>query len=198
MKTSPTVDRWMREVARLRERAGKLRGHRWADPSTITDVLNDTLAACTSLLGDLAEAGRRAEMARAEAQRAAERIDERLQHLPIACVTTDAHGVILEVNPAAAALLNLSVKYLRDRLLLHFAEDRESFSDLLEHVQRHDGDVRVTLAVRPRERRPRRVSLVIVRESVPNPPVWQWYLLPMSSDESEGAAPRQWSENGAA
>ena len=121
----------MREVARLRERAGKLGGRRPADPSTVADVLDETLAACTSLLGDLVDAERRGEMARAEARQAAERTRERLQQLPVACVTTDAQGVILDANPAAATLLNLSVKRLRDRLLLHFAEDRDGFSALL-------------------------------------------------------------------
>ncbi len=184
----------MREVARLRERAGKLGGRRPADPSTVADVLDETLAACTSLLGDLVDAERRGEMARAEARQAAERTRERLQQLPVACVTTDAQGVILDANPAAATLLNLSVKRLRDRLLLHFAEDRDGFSALLERVQRDEGDARVTVVVRPRERSRRPVSVVIVRESSADPPVWQWYLLPTSA----GAAPQPWSENGAA
>lgn len=197
MTTSPTVDRWMREVARLRERVGKL-GRRPADPSRIADMLHETLAACTSLLGDLGDAERRGDLAQAEARRTAERMAERLEHLPVACVTTDAQGVIRDANPAAATLLNLSVRHLRDRLLLHFAEDRDGFSDLLRHVQGHDADVRVTVVVRPRERSRRRVSMVIVRESPADPPVWQWYLLPTSSAESERAAPQQWSENGAA
>ncbi len=156
------------------------------------------MAVCTSLLEDLVETERRAGVARAEARCADTRTDERFQHLPIACVTTDAQGVILDANPSAAAMLNLSVRCLRDRLLLHFAEDRTGFSHLLKELQRHDDDVRTTVTLRPRERSRRTVAVVIVPESSANPAVWQWYLLPTTGAESEAVALPQWSENGAA
>jgi hypothetical protein len=106
--------------------------------------------------------------------------------------------VILEANPAAAALLNVSVKRLRERLLLHFAEVRDGLNRLLEHLKHYDGDLRATVVLRPRDCGARRVSIVIVPESSAESSLWQWYLLPTSNGDSESGAPPQWSQNGAA
>jgi hypothetical protein len=76
-------------------------------------------------------------------------------------VITDAHGLLLEASREAAAMLNLSMSGLRSRqLLVFFDGERESWRQALRAAA-SGLTVDREGAVRPREKRPRRISVEI-------------------------------------
>src|SRR5918992_2307254 len=93
--------------------------------------------------------------ARAETDEVRRRSDEFVQVMPVPCLWTDAGGVILEANEAAAALLNVARPRLAGKPLLLFLADRQPFFDALGALKAPGGVVELELVVRPRERRPR-------------------------------------------
>lgn len=99
--------------------------------------------------------------------------------IPVASVTTDPHGMILNANRSAALLLNLSVKHLTNRLLLHFAEDRDAFTGTLQAVRVERIQLRTSLVLRPRERAPLETQVIVIPEVQAGiGTLWLWFLLP--------------------
>ena len=80
------------------------------------------------------------------------RSDAVFDSLPMAVVTTDLQGVIQSGNRAAGTLLGRTHS-LKDQLLLHYAEDRPGFAELLQRARASTADaVTSTIRMRPRER----------------------------------------------
>ena len=174
--------RWTREIGQLRSRASKASHHGITAPQApeLADVLEHALAMCTNLLQDLA--GSRLECARLtrSLNASAADWDHLLDQLPVACVLTDAAGSISSANRAAALMLNLSVKHLSGRTLLHFTQDREEFPVLLNVLSTAGRQLSTTLTIRPRERAPLDVD-VIVRPGTPDDTsTWLWFLSPVA------------------
>ena len=74
--------------------------------------------------------------------------------MPVPCVEIDIGGLILNANPAAAALLNTGRKHLVGRLLLHFADDRQRFESFIQQpspTTRIGGTPPFSCSIRPRE-----------------------------------------------
>jgi two-component system sensor histidine kinase VicK len=89
------------------------------------------------------------------------RAREFVEALPVPCVWTTEEGTILEANPAAADLLNVSAQHLTGRPLVLFTVERARFSECLTSL--NDGRtavVELPAVLRPRERRPRPVRLI--------------------------------------
>ena len=86
--------------------------------------------------------------------------------------------VILGANPAAAVLFNTSVKHLTARLLMHFAEDRDQFGQLLRGLSADNVRHRCALIIRPRERAPVHMEATVVVRSPGDVSSWLWFFRP--------------------
>jgi PAS domain-containing protein len=84
------------------------------------------------------------------------------EEMPVPCVETDASGIIFNANRAAATMLNTSVKHLGARLLMHFAEDRDRFGQLLRGLSLDGSRHSSSLVIRPRERAPMHVEATVM------------------------------------
>ena len=103
----------------------------------------------------------------------ASRMREFADALPVACIWTTADAVIVDANPAAADLLNVSAPHLVGRPLMLFTVERQRFQESLASL--NDGlttVVEVPAVLRPRERRPRSVRLVGRRLNHDNRRCW--------------------------
>jgi PAS domain-containing protein len=171
--------RWTIAITQLRTRAARAR--RGGAPSEASELIDEALALCEVVVRDLAGAGLRIEVAKEKLEAQAGLWSRLFEEMPGPCVETDGGGVILSANPAAAALLNTSVRHLPSRLLLHFADDRDQFGQLLRGLSAGSGQHRCALVVRPRERAPLRVLANVVVRSPGNLESWLWFLTPIDS-----------------
>jgi PAS domain-containing protein len=96
--------------------------------------------------------------ARREAVAHAERYRELHEGLPVACILTDLEGCVDEANGHAATLLNVARPYLAGKPLLLFMPEREHYFKMLERV-RQEGRAAERAILRPRDRKPRSVSV---------------------------------------
>ena len=142
--------RWMREFAALRQEAAKLRSREGADVPA-GDLLDRALQLADAIREDIATCHQRCLVLEDEVRAVHARTDAVFESLPIAVVTTDLQGVIQFGNRAAGTLLGRSHS-LRDQLLLHYAEDRPGFADLLQRARASADAVTATIRMRPRER----------------------------------------------
>ena len=89
------------------------------------------------------------------------RTRELIDALPLSCVWTTEDGTILEANPAAADLLNVSAQHLAGRPLMLFTVERPRFQESLTSLNEGlTSVVELPAVLRPRERRPRPVRLI--------------------------------------
>jgi PAS domain-containing protein len=86
--------------------------------------------------------------------------------VPTPCIVTDATGVVVDMNPAAADLLNTAPRFVAGRNFhLFLGGDRPRFIRLLQEVQ-HSGDTgHLAVTIRPRERAPLNATLTIAQEA---------------------------------
>ena len=89
----------------------------------------------------------------AEHERTRRRYHALFDGAPQPYVMTDLDGVILEVNTAASALLHVSPRWLRNKPLDLYIEDRQQFGEALARLNgTYAFSEPVPLTVRPRER----------------------------------------------
>ncbi len=93
----------------------------------------------------------------AASQQAANAATARAQLLfdlsPVACLVMDASGIVVDANPAAARLLNISNRHLVGKSFpLFLARDRDTFVQRLGDLSAAGGSERWTASLRPRER----------------------------------------------
>ena len=169
--------RWARDIADLRTRAARSKRHSVSD-SGLEDLLTDALAACDSLLFELA--GARLELDRSVSSAKDDAADWSFlfDRMPVACVATDANGVITNANRSAALLLNLSAKNLGYRMLMHFFDGRDSFSRLLQSLTVELPPVRASLSLRPRERASVGIDVIVIPRTPGDLTIWLWFLVP--------------------
>jgi PAS domain-containing protein len=142
--------RWMREFAALRQEAAKVRSRDGA-AGPERDLLDRALQLADAIREDLAACHQRCLLLEDEVRAADARMDAVFESLPMAVVTTDLQGVIQSGNRAAGILLGRSHS-LKDQLLLHYAEDRPGFADLLQRARASADTVTSRIRMRPRER----------------------------------------------
>jgi PAS domain S-box-containing protein len=132
--------------------------------------LGDPSAGVQVLVQDLETAAEELRVAEEEVRTQGEQIERLLKSrdvlrrryerltaaLPVAVVTTDRHGRITAVNPAAAALFGVRLEHLTRKPLFVFLDerDRHRLRDVLSSVQRGaaSGSCGVTLRARGQER----------------------------------------------
>lgn len=140
----------MREFAALRQEAAKLRSRDLAE-SPAREFLDRALRLADAMREDVAACHQRCVLLQDEVRAVQERNDAVFETLPMAVVTTDLQGVIQSGNRAAGILLGRTHS-LKDQLLLHYAEDRPGFADLLQRARGSADAVSATIRMRPRER----------------------------------------------
>ena len=151
MSEKDACRRWSIAISQLKSRAAKAR--RGGAQDTV-DLVEQSLSLCDGIVRDLAGAGLQLDESRVKLDAQIALWAHLFEEMPTACVETDASGVILGANPAAGVLFNTSVKHLTARLLMHFAEDRDQFGQLLRGLSVESVRHRCALVIRPRERAP--------------------------------------------
>jgi PAS domain-containing protein len=157
-------------------------------------LVDDLVVTCTSLLQELGGLDLQVQSRRAEAQYERERADYLFERMAAACVSTDDAGRILAANQAAARLLNVSARHLKDRLLLHFAQDRSAFSSVLRLLPGQVDGIEATLTMRPRERAATSMRATVVPDRPDSTARWFWFFAP--TDSRVGALPRRVPSDG--
>jgi PAS domain-containing protein len=150
----------MRELAVLRQEAAKLRVRDGADTPG-RDLLERALQLADAMREDVAACHQRCVTLEEEVRAAHARTDAAFDGLPMAVVTTDLQGVIQSGNRAAGVLLGRS-HTLKNQLLLHYAEDRAGFADLLQGARASREAVTATMRIRPRERAVTDVTVAVL------------------------------------
>jgi PAS domain-containing protein len=168
--------RWTIAISQLKSRAAKVR--RGGALQDAADLLEQSLGLCDAIVRDLAGAGLQLDESRGKLDSQIALWTHLFDEMPTACVETDASGVILGANPAAAVLFNTSVKHLTARLLMHFAEDRDQFGQLLRGLSAESVRHRCALVIRPRERAPVHMGATVVVRSPGDVSSWLWFFTP--------------------
>ena len=176
--------RWERELTNLRSRIGhRRRGSGDAGP----DLTDAALTTCDGLLRDLAGAHLECERLRGEVRAETATWEHLFDAMPGGCLITDRGGVIRIANRAAAMILNMSAKHLKDRPLLVFSQDRVAFSSLLQRLARGGEHVRATLVIRPRERKATAVDVIAIPLSPDETSDWVWFISPTTDSQKLSA-----------
>jgi PAS domain-containing protein len=183
---SDPTRRWTHIVGQLRRRASKLRRADSIAPSLQEVLVDELVVTCTSLLQELGGLDLEVQSRRAEAQYERERANYLFERMAAACVSTDDAGRILAANQAAARLLNVSARHLKDRLLLHFAQDRSAFTAVLRGLPGQVDGIETTLTMRPRERAATSLRATVVPDRAVTTARWFWFFAP--TDSSIGSA----------
>jgi len=151
----------LRRLADLQRRADRL-------PETPAAVTKTALHELTTALEELRAANEELQAlvnelgaSRLEVAESSRLMDEFANAIPTPVIWTDSSGVITKANEQASRLLNIGRGHLIGKPLMLFVTDREALFGALRTISDTDSApaVDVDVTVRPRERRPRRLSL---------------------------------------
>jgi PAS domain-containing protein len=179
---------WTNAITQLRSRAAKSR--RASGPHPSSELVDESLTLCDAVVRELAGSGLRLDEYRVKLDVQAALWSHLFDEMPTPCVETDASGVIVGANRAAAVLFNTSVKHLAARLLMHFAEDRDQFGQLLRGLSADSARHRCMLIVRPRERAPVHMEATVVVRCPGDSSSWLWFFTPIEHQEGATRRPR--------
>ena len=160
----------------MRNRAAKVR--RTAVPPEVLEVVDQSLSLSDAVVRELAGTGLQFDAYKVKLDEQTALWSYLFDEMPLPCVETDASGIIFNANHAAAAMLNTSVKHLGARLLMHFAEDRDRFGQLLRGLPSDGSRHRSALIIRPRERAPMHVEATIIPRTPGDTSSWLWFFMP--------------------
>jgi PAS domain-containing protein len=172
--------RWTSKIGQLRSRVERLCRHA-AVPEAVAEALTDSVRLCESIDRDRAGAELEREKTQQDAYASAAACRRLRDFLPIACLLLDSSGTIIEANTAAGSLLNTSENHLANRLLLHFTENRDLFSDIIARIVGRHEEVRETLRMRPRERAPFVAHITAMPWPHETAQTSLWFLIPSES-----------------
>jgi len=176
MADKDVARRWSIAIAQLRSRAAKVR--RAAVPSEVLEVVDQSLSLSDSVVRELAGTGLQFDAYKVKLDEQTALWSYLFEEMPLPCVETDASGIIFNANRAAATMLNTSVKHLGARLLLHFAEDRDRFGQLLRGLPSDGSRHRCALVIRPRERAPMHMEATVIPRTPGDTSSWLWFFNP--------------------
>jgi PAS domain-containing protein len=188
--TDDILYRRTRELSQLRTRALKLDRLRPAPDAGLVQVVEEALASCAVLLQDLAELHIERQLLRTEADEQTAAWEHLFDLLPLPCVVTDSRGEILNANPEAGRLLNVTARRLKGRQLLLFTESREALGALLHQVASAEEPVRASLMIRPRERKAVETVVVLAAASPKQSGARLWFFTSHRGVRSAGEIPR--------
>jgi PAS domain-containing protein len=170
------VRRWTIAIAQLRNRAARVR--RASMPPDVLEVVDQSLTLSDAVVRELAGTGLQFDAFKVKLDEQTALWSYLFEEMPLACVETDASGIIFNANRAAATMLNTSVKHLGARLLMHFAEDRDRFGQLLRGLPADGSRHRLSLVIRPRERAPMHVDATVIPRAPGDTTSWLWFFMP--------------------
>ena len=182
-RPAPTAEgastrRWSQELSELQTRTRKLRLNGGSTSLIVADLLEDALGLCGTLIQEIAGAQLLNRRAQADIRRYSDSWDYLFDRVPVPCLVTDAAATIISANRSAALFLNTSAKHLVGRLLLHFSDDREKFNTSLVAIEAHRTRIEELMTIRPKERAPREMMVVVLPESPEAGGRYLWFLLP--------------------
>ena len=160
----------------MRNRAAKIR--RAAVPPEVLEVVEQSLTLSDAVVRELAGTGLQFDACKVKLDEHAAQWSYLFEEMPLPCVETDASGIIFNANRAAATMLNTSVKHLAARLLMHFAEDRDGFGQLLRGLSSDGARHSSPMIIRPRERAPMHVAATVIPRSPGDHSSWLWFFAP--------------------
>jgi two-component system cell cycle sensor histidine kinase/response regulator CckA len=144
-------------------------------PSIVRDALEELSAALEELRASHEHVAEQAtQIAAARRQSGEVRRDYAMlfNAMPIACVFTDSAGTIADANSSAARLLNVGRQHLVGKPLILFFTNRDVLIRALD--SRTEEAFEHVIVVRPRERKPRTVSVRGTR--MPDGQRWCWFM----------------------
>jgi PAS domain-containing protein len=142
------------------------------------EVVEQSLALSDSVVRELAGSGMESDTYKVKLDEQTALWAHLFEEMPLPCVETDANGIIFNANRAAATMLNTSVKHLGARLLMHFAEDRDRFGQLLRGLPSEGSRRRSSLIIRPRERAPMHLEATVIPRAPGDTTFWLWFFMP--------------------
>jgi len=183
--------RWTRVLDVLRTRRLKVRRPDATAATTLDAILVESLEIGDRLLQELA--GTHLELQQLCRGLYTETLSRQylFDQMPVACLSTDAAGVIQNANQLAAEFFNVGAKYLRGRQLLHFAADRDAFALLLRALPVDGSRVQAVMRIRPRERSLSKLTAVIVPERTVEMSSWLWFMTLVAGESSAEPYPEQ-------
>jgi PAS domain-containing protein len=118
------------------------------------------------------------------AQVASRRAELLFELVPVPCVVVDSDGTVVDVNPPAVRMLNVSQRHLAGKAFsLFLGGERELFLARLQAVQQNDTGERWPAIIRPRERSAIRATLVAAAD-----PIGRVMLMLVSGPAQDDAA----------
>ena len=189
MSATDVCRRWTLQVARLKCEVAKLQRR----PASVESaaVLVEAVGVCESLLHELAGGQLQCEAAHRRVESRVTLWNHLYESMPIACLETDRSGVIVRANRRAGLLLNTSTRYLQDRLLMHFIEDRQAFVALLQRVLMEQHEVMSPLTLRPRERARVEIDVTAMPQDPSGVTTTLWFLVPTARNRQFPAGRRE-------
>lgn len=174
---SSRVRRWTLEIDAIRRRAARSIA---GSETAIGTMLASCLTTCENLLQELVRGEEERDRLRRVASAERDNWQRLFDIIPPACLLTDRDGFILSANRAAALLLNVACTRLRGQLLPHFFIDRDRLRESLQDQARLGNPVRIPVRLRPREKAPVDVDVVIAADAGIAEGERLWFLLPSS------------------
>ena len=172
------IRNWTRDLELIRRRVGRINLRE--DGALASRMMAECLSKCEILLEELARGEEESDRLRRLATAERENWQRLFDVMPLACVLTDAQGIVRGVNRAAALLLNVSSSRLQGQMFLHFVIDRQRLFDALD--EHGDGTrlMRVQVRVRPREKALIEVEVGVISDAA-NIGDRLWFLMPSAA-----------------
>ena len=145
-------------------------------------MMAECLSKCEILLEELARGEEESDRLRQLATAERGNWQRLFDVMPLACVLTDAQGIVRGVNRAGALLLNVSSSRLQGQMFLHFVIDRQRLFDALDEHGDGTSLMRVQVRVRPREKALIEVEVGVIADAA-NTGDRLWFLMPTTATQ---------------
>lgn len=159
-------------LADLEERAKNLAGPK-------AGVLKTTLHELESALEELRVASEQLNVmvdemaeARADAQQIEGEFSEFRKLVPMGYLRTDAQGVIMDANVSAGEIFNVAPRHLAGKALSLYIVERDRLFRMLSCARSMPERMKEELTVRPRERKPRMMSVHLAQRDASDELYW--------------------------
>jgi PAS domain-containing protein len=163
-----------------RKRLSQLEAQRESLPRRSADAMRLALRELNDVLEELSTATEQLQaamddvvVARQQAVAFEERYYQLQEGLPLPFLLTNDAGCVDEANNLASDLLNVARRYLLGKPLLLFMPDRDQYFHMLEEV-REKGSSAGQIILRPREQRPRQVTVGV--SALTQQQRWCWLI----------------------
>jgi PAS domain-containing protein len=180
------IRRWTRELELIRRRVGRISLQE--DDGLTRRMMAECLSKCEILLEELARGEEESDRLRRLAAAERENWQRLFDVMPLACVLTDAQGIVRGVNRAGALLLNVSSSRLQGQMLLHFVIDRPRLYDALDAHGDGANLMRVQVRIRPREKALIEVEVGVIADAGSTGDRL-WFLMPSAVTRNAQPSP---------